>query len=433
MSRRSVPSIQPSDLRDVASEERVERIWGRLEQDLATVRARPPARAPRTVVWALAATFTAFGVGLASGRVLWKDGQAGASAVVATHDRATVDVFAAGSHERTYALPGGGSLTLQPGSMIELERAGGGDLRLRLLSGQASLDTARAGQGALAIVSGEATIATAPGSLVQVQKREDNLDVRVTNGSAHVSSPAGDRALRKGEQMDGVPTRVTTTAVVPSVVPVTTVAHTARVARNDAPVAQVAVAPSWREHYQANRFDEALELLKQQPGGIAGAVAGAKSAAELMAISDVARSKGGDAQAAIRALHRVADEHGATAYGSIAARQLSKYYETTGQADLAKKYLAQAAQGGVLSEDAMCAQMQSEQAAGNKDEAKTRASEYLGKYPNGRCKDDANRILSGGDADGDGEPSDAVDPPAPAPAPSPSAPASSTAKPAPQQ
>ncbi len=437
MSRRSVPNIQPPDLRDVASEERVDRIWGRLEQDLATVRARPKASPSRTIVWAAAATFAAFGVGLASGRVLWKDGQVSPSAAVATHDRATVDIFAAGTQERTYTLPGGGTLTLQPGSMIELERAGGSDLRLRLLSGEASIDTAPAGRGALAIVSGEATIATAPGSLIAVQKREDNLDVRVASGSAQVSSPAGTRALRKGEQMDGVPTRVTTAAVTPPVVRVTTPTHTARVARNDAPVAQVAVAPSWREHYQAGRFDEALELLKQQPGGIAGAVASAKGADELMAIGDVARSKGGDATSAIRALHRVADEHGATAYGSIAARQLSKYYETTGQADLAKKYLEQAAQKGVLSEDAMCAMLADHKAA-NKDEASARATEYLGRYPNGRCKDDANRILEGGDADGDGEPSDAATPPAStAPAapgaPAPSASAPSTAKPAPPQ
>jgi hypothetical protein len=316
--------------------------------------------------------------------------------------------------------------------MIELERAGGSDLRLRLLSGEAALDTAQAGQGALAIVSGEATVATEPGSLVQVQKRDDNLDVRVASGSAQVSSPAGTRALRKGEQMDGVPTRTTTTALSPTAVRGTSPMHTTRAAQNDAPVAQVAVAPGWREFYRDGSFAEALDTLKQQPGGIAGAVANAKNADDLMAISDIARSKGGDAQAAIRALHRVADEFGGTANGPLAARSLSKYYDSAGQADLAKKYLAQAAQKGVLSEDAMCA-MLAEGNAANKDEASARAKEYLGKYPNGRCKDDANRILSGGDADGDGEPSSSADPPAPsAPAPAPSAPASSPAKPAPQ-
>jgi hypothetical protein len=417
MSRPSVPPIQPTDLRDIASEERVERIWGRLEQELVSVRARP-ARASRTMVWAVAATFAAFGGGLFAGKILWKERTGGPSPVVATNDRATVDVFAAGSQERTYALPGGGRVTLAPGSMIEMERAGGSDVRLRLLSGEASIDTAQASDQALAIVSGEATVATAPGSVVQVRQRADNLDVRVAAGSAQVSSPAGTRALRKGDQLDDVPTRTTTTSAhqPARVVPV----HTARSARNDgAPVVAVAVAPGgWRELYSANKFPEALDLLKQQPGGIAGAVTSAKNAEELMAISDLARSKGGDGAAAITALRRVADDFPSSVYGSTAAYQLGKHYDAAGLPDLAKKYRDQAAQKGVLSEDALCAQMLAEHRAGNKAEAAARATEYQGKYPNGRCKDDATRILSGGDASEDSD-ARATDEPVPAPAPKP--------------
>jgi len=431
MSRRSVPPIQPTDLRDVASEERVERIWGRLEQDIVTLRARP-ARASRTMVWAVAATFAAFGVGLFAGRVVWKERTGGPSPVVATTDRATVDVFAAGTQERTYTLPGGGSVTLTPGSMIEVERVGGSDVRLRLLAGEASLDTAQASGQALAIVSGEATVATAPGSVVHVRQRADNLDVGVSSGSAQVSSPAGTRALGKGERMDDVPTRTTTTSAQQPVrvAPL----HTARVARNDgSPASVVAVAPTgWREQHVANKWPEALDLLKQQPGGIAGAVDSAKSAAELMAISDVARQKGGDASQGIRALRRVADEFSASAYASTAAYTLGNHFAAS-QPDLAKKYREQAAQKGVLSEDALCAQIAADHTAGNKDEAATRASEYLGKYPNGRCKDEAQRIRDGG---GDAEdadppataesspgsaPGSAAAPAAPAPAPSPSA------------
>lgn len=439
MNRRKVPPIQPSDLRDVASEERVDRIWSRLEQDLASVRVRPAGRATRTVVWAAAATFVAFGAGLASGRVVWHEPQAGPSAVAAAHDRTEIDVFAAGSQERTYALPGGGRVTLQPGSMVELEHGSGSDVRLRLLSGQASLDTAQAGQGALAIVSGEATVATDPDSVVQVQMRDDNIDVRVASGSAQVSSPAGRRALRRGERMDGVPTRVTTSAVnqQPVVHVASTPGPTAHVARSDAsaaPAAQVAVAPGWHELHREAKFDEALALLKAQPGGIAGAIDSAKSAGELMIISDLARWKGGDTAQGFRALQIVADAYPSTQQGQTAAYLLGKHYETT-QPDLAKKYLA-LAQKGVLSEDAICAQMRQAQNAGNKDEAAARATEYLGAYPNGRCKDDANRILSGGDADGDGEPSGSDgDPSAPAPSASASASVSASApadKPAPQ-
>lgn len=421
--RQSVPRIQTADLRDVAADERVDRIWTRLEPELEALRARPAGRPSRAVVWAAAATFAAFGTGLVAGRVVWQAPSVGPSPVVAARDLATVDLFAAGSQERSYSLPGGGTVTLMPGSLVEVERTGGRDVRLRLLSGEASLDTGQAGDQALAIVSGEATIATAPGSMVRVQKRADNLDVRVVGGSAQVSSPAGSRALSKGEQMDDVPTRRTEAAVSPPVVRVTPTA-TAKVARGEASAAAVAVAPSWRELLAANKWDEATEALKQQSGSLSAAVAGASSAKELMDLRDLASWQGRDPQAAISALRRVADEFPASAYAAIAAKQLATHYAAS-QPDLAKKYLDQAAQKSVFSEDAMCAQMRAEHQAGHKDEASARASEYLGKHPNGRCKDDANRILAGGDADGDDEA--APGEPAPAPSGSSSAAPSSSA------
>jgi hypothetical protein len=401
--RPSVPRIQPSDLRDIATEERVERIWSRLEPDLEALRVRPAPRPSRAVVWAVAATFAAFGTGLVAGRMLWQAPPAGPLPVVASHDRATVDVFAAGSQERSYTLPGGGTITLAPGSMIELERSGGSDVRLRLLSGEASLDTGQAGDKALAIVSGEAVVATAPGSMVRVQKRADNLD-------AQVSSPAGTRALVKGEQMDDVPTRRTTTSVSPPVVRVAPTASVARVARGEPSSAAVAAAPSWRELHAAGKWDEAAEELKKQSGSFAAAVTSATSAQELMAIRELAAG-GRDSQAAIAALRRVADEFPSNANGPVAAKLLATHYATS-QPDLAKKYLEQAATKSVFSEDAMCAQMRAEEQAGHKDEASARASEYLGKHPNGRCKNDANRILAGGDADGDDDPAPADAPPA---------------------
>ncbi len=399
MSRGSVPPIQPTDLRDVASEDRVERIWDRLEQDIVTLRARPAARTSRTVVWAVAATFAAFGVGLFAGRVVWRERVIGPSPVVATNDRAAVDVFAAGTQERTYSLPGGGTVTLAPGSMVELEHGSGSDVRLRLLSGEASLDTAQAADRGLAIVSGEATVATAPGSTISVRQRADNLDVRVVGGSAQVSSPAGTQALLKGEQMENVPTRATTAANSPAPV--------VRVATNGRPVlrptrsgdtkAAVAVAPSWRELHSTLKDDEAFDALKQQAGGVMGAITSAKTAEDLMALSEVLRFKSHDPGAAITALRRVADEFGASTNGSTAAYMLSKHYEAAGQADLAKKYRDQAATG-VFGPDAICGSMRLAQKAGRKDEAAARATEYLAKYPNGPCKDDAKSISDGSTA-----------------------------------
>ncbi len=404
-----VPKIQPMDLRDVASEERIERIWNRLDQDVEALRVRPSPKPSRTLVWAIAATFAAFGAGLLVGRSVMHAPNVSTETPVAARDVATIDVFAAGSQERSYSLPGGGRITLTPGSMVELERTGGRDLRLRLLTGEASLDTGEGPGQALAIVSGEATVATAPGSMVSVQRHADNLDVRVVGGSAQVSSPAGTHALRKGEQMEDVPTRQTTAAVPPPVVRVSPGASV-RVARNDPPAAAVpAATPSWRELHAASKFDEAADAFKTQVGPLLTAINSAKSAEELMVLSDLARTSNGDQVAAERALHRIADDFGSSTYGPIAAKQLARVYAQRNP-ELAKKYLDQAAQKKAFSEDAMCAQMLAEHQAGNKDAASARASEYLGKYPNGRCKDDANRILGGSVEDDDGSASETPTP-----------------------
>ncbi|MFO0589763.1 MAG: FecR domain-containing protein [Polyangiaceae bacterium] len=436
MSRGSVPPIQPTDLRDAASEERVERIWTRLEQDIVTLRARPNPRPSRTVVWALAATFAAFGVGVVSGRFVWRERPVGPSPVVATNDRAQVDVFAAGTQERTYALPGGGSVTLAPGSMIEMEHGTGSDVRLHLLAGEASLETAQGPDRGLAIVSGDATIATAPGSSISVRQRADNLDVRVNGGSAQVSSPAGTQSLGNGEQMENVPTRATTAANNPApVVRVTPVGRRVGPNRPDAK-AMVAVAPSWRELHAALKDDEAFDALRQQSGGVAGAISAAKSADELMALSDVLRFKR-DTANGVAALRRVADEFGASANGATAAYLLSKHYDAAGQPDLAKKYRDQVT-NGAFAAPALCDRMRAEQRAGRKDEAAARATEYLAKYPNGSCKDAAKSILDGSDAAeeddsparGNGASPDDVAPAVPAPSVSSSATASVVAPPA---
>lgn len=128
----------------------------------------------------------------------------------------------------------------------------------------------------------------------------------------------------------------------------------------------------------------------------------------------------------------MADDFPGTKNAGLAALKLWKHYEQAGQTDLAKQYREQA-QTGVFGEDALCAQMRADHKAGKKEEASVRASEYVSKYPNGRCKDEAARIISGEEAPAESDPSteDADQPaatgsasaaPAPAPTPAPSTP-----------
>src|SRR5262249_16675014 len=103
----AVPPIAPTDLRDHADPEKVDRIWRRIERDLPI--SEPMSRSgPPRLVWAVAAAmaFGAFAGGLAVGRISARHPQAQAPEAIASRDRVVTDVFAAGSHTRQVALPG---------------------------------------------------------------------------------------------------------------------------------------------------------------------------------------------------------------------------------------------------------------------------------------------------------------------------------------
>ncbi|MEJ7730678.1 MAG: hypothetical protein WKG00_15855 [Polyangiaceae bacterium] len=124
--RRSVPPIDPRDLRHLADGERVERIWERLEPSLVVAPPRRRAHRRDLALGLLAASLSAFGVGLVVGKAFYE-----APAPVAVPSPVTtgverVEVFAAGTQPRAYALPGGGEVRLTPGTTVELEKGEGG-------------------------------------------------------------------------------------------------------------------------------------------------------------------------------------------------------------------------------------------------------------------------------------------------------------------
>lgn len=190
MSRRGLPRIAPADLRDHATEERIARVWDRIEHDLA---AREPSSSRRAGVAAMlaAATLSAFAGGLWLGKTIWSDEQGAPppTAVAPTDDvPSLVDVFAAGSRGRTFQLPGGGTISLTAGTTVEVEQAGGGALTLRLVQGEAWLDTVIGTRtAALSIVAGEARLAAAAGSVLRVRHNVDDIDVNVADGSVKLT------------------------------------------------------------------------------------------------------------------------------------------------------------------------------------------------------------------------------------------------------
>jgi hypothetical protein len=408
MTRRTMPSIRPNDLRDHADSARIDRIWDRLEHDLST-RAPDKPRSFSTMFAYAAAAVVVFGAGIGVG---WKlHPERGEAPIHATSfdNGSTPSVLAAGRQAAKYDLPGGGSLTLSPGATVEIDRDEQKTLTLRLLRGEASAFTTNDGKSAeIALIVEDARVLARPGSEVFVRRNSSDLDVRVASGSAELVWPSGSRELSTGEGIEAVPMRVLL-APVSQVDPVddddprphrTTTLPQPRELTSlprgiEAPMVTIA-PPDWRSRYNAGELAQALDLLRQSPGGIDGAIMNARNAAELTAISDIARAKGGDPAAALNALTQLVERFPSDPYAEIAAYTLGGMYEKMGQADQAQKYFERARSlKGVLAEDALCKQIRAEHRAGRKDEAKRMAQEYVNKYPDGRCKEDVERAMSG--------------------------------------
>ncbi len=425
MTRRTVPSVRLGDLRDHADSARIDRVWDRLEQDLVS-RAPDKPRSPSSLFALAAATMAVFVVGVGVGWTMHPE--RGEAPIHATSLDSTTapSVLAAGTQPASYDLPGGGTLTLSPGTTVEIDRDKQKTLTLRLLRGEASAFTTSDGRSAeIALIVEDARVLARPGSEVFVRRNSSDIDVRVASGSAELVWPSGSRELSTGERIESVPMRVLL-APVSQVEPVDDDDDrrphrvslpqprdmTSLPMRIETPMVTIA-PPDWRTKYNAGELSQALDLLRQGPGGIDGAIMTARSAAELAAISDIARAKGGDPAAALNALTQLVDRFPSDPYAEIAAYTLGGMYEKMGQSDQAQKYFERARSlKGVLAEDALCKQIRAEHRAGRKDEAKRMAKEYVIKYPDGRCKEDVERALSGEELPGE-EPEATLDAGAP--------------------
>jgi TolA-binding protein len=311
---------------------------------------------------------------------------------------------------------------------VEVERASDGSLTLRLVRGEASLDTAKLSQPHdLSIVAGEARLSTSAGSVVSVRRTQDNMDVAVTNGSARLTSPAGSRQMVRGDA-DVVPLR-TDVSTAPTGMIRPRIHAPARRAIDEDPSAEappldavVAAAPDWRARVREGDYAAGLELLRQQSGGLSGAIASAKSATDLMLLSELAR-KSGERGAAISALTRVVDGFPSDPNAQVAAYTLGNMYQEAGQTQLAQTYFDKSrslSPEGALAEGALCKKIQAEHRNSHKDEASRLGKEYLGKYPNGPCKEIVETILAGGDPAAEEEaPAPELDPDASASEPAP--------------
>lgn len=390
------PMFDPKDLRDNATPAQIEHLWGRLEKSLGSRATAAPARRS-SLRWSVAAAAAllavGFGAGALVGRGLAPEAVATAPLIQALpeNDRVATEIYAAGQEARTFTLPGGARLRLAPGSTLELDRVGDKVRAMRLIQGEAD---ARAAE-ALAISAGEATVETSPGSAVRLTRSSDELEVGVIDGVASVESPAGSQRLGRGEHASRIPVRASAAILPTSSATVAAIPRRSPLGTGptiEAPARVLGEGADWLGRYNVGDYGAARELLARGPGGVTAAIATAHDGFELTALAEITWSS--DQSAAIAALTRVTTDFQGGQYAQLAAYKLGKYYEQSGRPDLASHYAALArtlSPNGNLDEDALCIQIR---AAREIPEAIRMASDYLLKYPDGRCRDDAERIAS---------------------------------------
>ena len=400
MTSRGLPPISRSDLRDHATPERIDRIWERVSADLAPP---SPFAYPRSrfVLAALAASLAAFAVGVTVGKspLVSHEVSVPAASVPDAAPKipsSLVEVFAAGTQGRTFALPGGGHVILSPGATVELVDRSGDSIRLRIVQGEVAVETAGASPfQRFDLIAEDTVLSATTGAALRVSRRGDDIDISVSDGQVDVRSPSGSRSLRGGERTESLSIRA---AVAANHAPVVRPrASAARVFSDPAPAVALPAQPTatadWHAKSSANDIDEAFRLMRDQPGGIDGAIASASSAAELMEIRDVVAGR--EPAAAIRALIRIVDSFPGDPYAQYAAYKLGTLYQKLGQAEQARAYFERAERApGALAEDAFYQRFHTAPTA---EEAARAARDYLAKYPEGSHRDEAERVLAGDD------------------------------------
>jgi len=422
-------SISHSDLRDHATEDRIDRIWNRIDADLPAAPVSQLTSIPTSIPtpnpvamrdghsatgrWSsvLVAVAASLAAGLLVGKIIWDRPalvEMAETSVIPAVEIAQAqnqtqyqihEIYAAGVRARSYPLPGGGQVVLSHSTMLEVVSEQADTIELRLVQGEATIDASEvSSNNRVVVLSGEASLVTQGGGVVHVKRNDEVLEVYVTNGTASVRSPSGEHSLSKGDSVHAAllhqakPVDSVSVAHVPTRLRLAARSTAAAEQETPRPAMQDS-KPDWKTKKEAGDIQGAFISLQSQPGGIDAAIFAATDTDGLWAVYDVARGR--DVAAAFRALERVVNAFPNDDSTQTAAYKLSRYYRSIGQSELAERWSALAAAAspdGELTEDALCEQFRS---APNESSAKRHAQEYLVKYPNGRCKADAQRLISG--------------------------------------
>jgi hypothetical protein len=322
-------------------------------------------------------------------------------------DQRSREVFAAGTTRRTYVLPDGVELVLEPGSIVDTLRGKNGSVALRLVRGEAKLTTSNGSEEPLALRIGRAEVATAAGSM-RVRLEGEMANLEMLSGSASISEPDANEPSGRKRSMIGErqSRRVRVRVITASVTPPHVVHHRrddiqeatdgedGEPAIDETPVAAPA-SPSWVAACERGDYEGAVNILRDQTGGVQAALAGVTSGAQLSCLATGYENI--DLGMAKQLLDRVVKEHRDDPYAGTAAAYLERLYRDEGNETKADEYAEEKAvlsKGLLASAKTLCSKAIAAGERGEAEQARQLAQQYKEQFPGGDCSDSLDAMLA---------------------------------------
>jgi hypothetical protein len=316
------------------------------------------------------------------------------------------DVFAAGTVPRSYPLPNGATLTLEPGTIVDTVNYIGGNLKLRLVQGEATIFTTTSHNGNMALLVGNAELI--PAGNVRVRHHGTIALVRVLEGTMRVNAPDAEPFERDLLISQG---GVATVVPIRRVIGTFDQQHVATAAPDrgheeggkpgdegrsaEAPVSAVVANLTLLEMAEAacrHGDDISAHELFSRSGHSRTTIGGSlleclQVADEIMGTTD------------ITLFEAIANGSGSNLQRILAARYLVKHFNKSGATKKAELYQALVEElklesGPLLSAESLCHQIQAEEADGNRADAIRLGGEYLAQFPDGPCTTTVEALLA---------------------------------------
>lgn len=289
------------------------------------------------------------------------------------------------------ALDDGSVVTVEPGAQLVPTRNTGDAITFLLTRGSALFDVRPHGPRTWTIDAGAARV-TVLGTRFRVERDGDHVHVSVERGLVLVEDthdPNVKHHLQAGQSADvgARPPAPAESAATPTEAPTPTPAAAPQPRASAEPS-----APRWQDVAAAQGNAAAFTLLGSE--GVARETKRLHSAAELLALADVARLSGHPAAAAAP-LSRLLAEHASDPNAATAAFTLGKIQlETLAEPAAAARSFERALSLGVpraLREDTFARRVEAYAKAGDRERARTAREAYDAEFPNGRHRSTLSR------------------------------------------